>query len=283
MIRITPQHIYSLRNSTGKPFTDLLDRLIRSSAAILGIPPSDVLDNPRINYPDGGVDTQVNKGAQEGPWAYFKGPTTWQYKAVELEELTDSRVRNEISGSSKDYVRSLLKDGYAFPAAWEAVLPVIAAVELRRRCERLRVWALQKIPFQGNEKEQREARAVVNRVLEQSSSQESEMSVQDKLVAALEPALAAIARRRDEENRQQRIAGLLSSARPYVSTYLRELYNMGDLDYEAICDWEWGRDMEQSVLTELPKQLSGDESNERLRKLVQRILDKELEETGDDE
>jgi hypothetical protein len=86
MIRITPQHIYALRNSTGKPFTDLLDRLIRSSAAILGIPPSDVLDNPRINYRDGGVDTQVNKGAQEGPWDYFKGPTTWQYKAVELDQ-----------------------------------------------------------------------------------------------------------------------------------------------------------------------------------------------------
>lgn len=114
MIRITPQHIYALRNSTGKPFTDLLDRLIRSSAAILGIPPSDVLDNPRINYPDGGVDTQVNKGAQQGPWDYFKGPSTWQYKAVELEELTDSKVQNEISGKSKDYVRSLLQDGYAY-------------------------------------------------------------------------------------------------------------------------------------------------------------------------
>ena len=113
MIRIAPQHIYALRDSTGKPFTDLLDRLIRSSAAIVGIPPSDVLDNPRINYPDGGVDTQVNKGAQQGPWDFFKGPTTWQYKAVQLDELTDSKVRNEISGNSKDYVRSLLKDGYA--------------------------------------------------------------------------------------------------------------------------------------------------------------------------
>src|SRR5208337_3084046 len=39
MIRIAPQHIYALRDSTGKPFTDLLDRLIRSSAAILGIQP----------------------------------------------------------------------------------------------------------------------------------------------------------------------------------------------------------------------------------------------------
>ena len=40
MIRITPEHIYVLRDSTGKPFTDLLDHLIRSSAATLGIAPS---------------------------------------------------------------------------------------------------------------------------------------------------------------------------------------------------------------------------------------------------
>jgi hypothetical protein len=57
MIRIAAENIYVLRNSTGKPFTDLLDRLIRSSAAILGIPATAVLDNPRVNYPDGGVDT----------------------------------------------------------------------------------------------------------------------------------------------------------------------------------------------------------------------------------
>jgi len=88
MIRITPEHIYVLRNSTGKPFTDLLDRLIRSSAALVGIPPSAVLDNPRTNYPDGGVDTQVTTAAtRSDPWNYFEQPSTWQYKAVQLTDL----------------------------------------------------------------------------------------------------------------------------------------------------------------------------------------------------
>jgi hypothetical protein len=92
MIRIAAEHIYVLRNSTGKPFTDLLDRLIRSYAWTLGIPPSAVLDNPRTNHPDGGVDTQVTLGAPD-PWGYFNGASTWQYKAVELKDLTDSKVK----------------------------------------------------------------------------------------------------------------------------------------------------------------------------------------------
>jgi len=113
MIRITAENIYVLRNSTGKPFTDLLDRLIRSYTWTLGIPPSAVLDNPRTNYRDGGVDTQVTVGAPD-PWNYFNGTSTWQYKAVELKDLSDSKVKEEISGESKHYVRSLLRDGYAY-------------------------------------------------------------------------------------------------------------------------------------------------------------------------
>jgi hypothetical protein len=114
MIRIAAEHIYVLRNSTGKPFTDLLDRLIRTSAAIRDIPTSAVLDNPRTNYPDGGVDTQVTIGAQLGPSDYFNGRTTWQYKAVALKDFTNTKIKEEISGDSKDYVRSLLREGYAY-------------------------------------------------------------------------------------------------------------------------------------------------------------------------
>lgn len=115
MIRITPEHIYVLRDSTGKPFTDLLDRLIRCSAGVLGIPPTEVLDNPRTNHPDGGVDTQVTEVATlPDPWTYFNERSAWQYKAVELTDLPDSKVKEEICGKSKDYVRSLLKQGYAY-------------------------------------------------------------------------------------------------------------------------------------------------------------------------
>src|SRR6266567_1252574 len=113
MIRIAAEHIYVLRDSTGKSFTDLLDHLIRCSAWTLGIPPSGVLDNPHTNHPDGGVDTQVTVGAPD-PLGYFSGPSTWQYKAVALKDFTDSKVKAEISADSKDYVRGLLQEGYAY-------------------------------------------------------------------------------------------------------------------------------------------------------------------------
>ena len=100
MFRIAAENIYVLRNSTGKPFTDLLDRLIRTSTWTLGIPPSAVLDNPRTNHPDGGVGTQVTAGAQSDPWGYFNGRSIWQYKAIAVKDLTDSKAKEEISGKN---------------------------------------------------------------------------------------------------------------------------------------------------------------------------------------
>lgn len=114
MIRITAEQIYVMRNSTGKPFTDLLDRLIRSSAATLAIPAPEVLDNPRTNVSDGGVDTQVRVAAGADPQGYFEHPSAWQYKAVATVDLTDAKIKEEISGKSKTYVRELLKQGYAY-------------------------------------------------------------------------------------------------------------------------------------------------------------------------
>ena len=60
------------------------------------------------------MDTQITVGAQADPWGYFSQPSTWQYKAVALKDLNDSKIKEEISGDSKDYVRSLLKAGYAY-------------------------------------------------------------------------------------------------------------------------------------------------------------------------
>jgi hypothetical protein len=115
MIRISAEHIYVLCNSTGRPFTDLLDRLIRTSAAIVGIPPTAVSDNPRTNIPDGGVDTEVSAAASSSdPWNYFATASAWQYKAVEVTSLTDAMLTAEIEGGSKTYVRDLIQRGYGY-------------------------------------------------------------------------------------------------------------------------------------------------------------------------
>jgi hypothetical protein len=114
MFPIRAEHIYVLRNSTGKPFTDLMDRLIRSSATILGIPPSAISDNPRTNVADGGVDTEVSGVAPSDPWNYFTIQSAWQYKAVATVSLTDDKLAEEIEGKSKTYIRELLQKGYGY-------------------------------------------------------------------------------------------------------------------------------------------------------------------------
>ncbi len=98
---------------------------------------------------------------------------------------------------------------------------------------------------QANEKEHREGSAAINRVIEQISGGADEVEVRNKLDGALEPVLAAIPKRIEEEHGQRRINSLLSSAKLHVGTYLNTLCNDGELDYVAICDREWRRGLER--------------------------------------
>jgi hypothetical protein len=113
--------------------------------------------------------------------------------------------------------------------------------------------------------------------------EQDEAEIHDQIEEALEPILAAIPRRVEEERRRQRIAALLSSAKTQVGTYLRRLYSEGELGYEAICDWEWRQELEGIVDAALREELRGDETGEELRKLVEEILEGQLEGTDDDE
>lgn len=115
MIRVRPEDIYALWNSTGRPFTDHLDRLIRSSASVVGIVAATVSDNPRTNVADGGADTEVSAPATlPDRWGYFGMQSVWQYKAIEVSSLTDKQIAEEITAPSKQYVRDLLIRGYGY-------------------------------------------------------------------------------------------------------------------------------------------------------------------------
>jgi hypothetical protein len=141
MIRVRPEDIYALRNSTGRPFTDHLDRLIRSSASVVGIVAASVSDNPRTNLADGGADTEVSARATlPDRWGYFGAESVWQYKAVEVGSLTDKLIAEEITAPSKQYVRDLLVRGYGYrfcichdgTAERKAEIKVVLAAEIRR-------------------------------------------------------------------------------------------------------------------------------------------------------
>jgi hypothetical protein len=201
------------------------------------------------------------------------------HDATDSEEIrVQALARNAIQKTSEQ------ADGETcFAAACHAVAPVLATIELRRQREKLRAWALQKLPRQANEKEQRESRAAINRVIEQMSGGEDEVEVRDKLDEALEPVLTAIPKRIEEEHRRQRINALLGSAKLHVGTYLDALYNAGELDYEAICDWEWRRELEGIVDAELKNELRSDETSTELIELVEEILEVQLQGPDDDE
>jgi hypothetical protein len=201
------------------------------------------------------------------------------YDATDSEKIrVQSLARNAIQQAGEQ----LDVETY-FGAAWHALAPLLATIELRRQRERLRAWALQKLPRQANEKEQRESRAAINRVIEQVSGEEDETEVRDKLDEALEPVLTAIPKRIEEEHRRQRINALLSSAKLHVGIYLNALYTEGELEYAAICDWEWRRDLEGIVDVELKEKLRGDETSTRLNELVEEVLEVQLEGPEDDE
>lgn len=170
-----------------------------------------------------------------------------------------------------------------FAAAWHATAPVSAVVELRRRREHLRLWASHKLPRHANENEQREARAAINRVIGQVDGSEDEVEVRDKLERTLEPILAGIAVRIEEERCAQRIAGLLASAKGHVFIYVNRLYCKGELDCEAVCDSEWRRELEEIVGAEVKGKLTGNETSMQVEDLVEKIVDRQLDEADDDE
>ena len=114
MIRINAESIYALRDSTGKALTKLMDRLIRHSVSVSRTAQAFVATNLRVNYQDGGVDTQVSTALSVDRRGYFDTETVWQYKAVADNTLTKAKLRGEVEGESKEYLLKLLKAGYAY-------------------------------------------------------------------------------------------------------------------------------------------------------------------------
>ncbi len=110
---ITAADLSRFRDGSGNAFTQFVDGVIRAAAARLMIQPTDVHTNVRVNVRDGGVDTQVNTGADD-PAGRLTQPTLWQYKAQEFSAIDDAAIEHEINAESKEYARSLISKGYAY-------------------------------------------------------------------------------------------------------------------------------------------------------------------------
>ena len=110
---LTADDLRVLLDGVGKGFTGFVDSVLRASAGKFGIPSVDVHTNIRGSVQDGGVDSQVERGADD-PDTRLAFPSVWQYKARKFSEITEVVIRGEIQGSSKEYARELIRKGYAY-------------------------------------------------------------------------------------------------------------------------------------------------------------------------
>jgi hypothetical protein len=134
MIRIKPETVYALRDSTGRALTELMDELIRHSVSVSGVAQAFVSTNLRVNYQDGGVDTQVALPLPVDKRGYFGHKSVWQYKAHEEKTLKKKKLVDEITAPSKTYLKELLQQGYAYRIC-------IADNGPAKRKEQLETWA----------------------------------------------------------------------------------------------------------------------------------------------
>lgn len=70
---ITADHFHVFLDGTGKQFAAFVDSVIRAASAKSGLTPADVHTNLRVSVPDGGVDTQVDRGTERR--GLLAGPT----------------------------------------------------------------------------------------------------------------------------------------------------------------------------------------------------------------
>ncbi|MCI0460833.1 MAG: hypothetical protein L0Z62_28120 [Gemmataceae bacterium] len=116
MWKVEPkQLVAAFRDGIGERWTQFVDALIRTQAAVSGVPDREILTNQRLNIADGGVDTQVNVPIPGEPTGRFASATCWQYKAEEYKRYTPSKRNKKLAAEiRKEYVSELIQRGYAY-------------------------------------------------------------------------------------------------------------------------------------------------------------------------
>ncbi len=111
MWTITPTELRSLRGGGGEPFAGFVNTLLRAQSFKYGIPDSAISTSRQQNVGDGGVDAQINQGADVDKTGRLRCPSAWQYKAVGSKGITEDSVCKEIE---KRYAAQLVKEGYGY-------------------------------------------------------------------------------------------------------------------------------------------------------------------------
>ncbi|MGL6341369.1 MAG: hypothetical protein ACRC80_19775 [Waterburya sp.] len=114
MWTINSSKICTLRTPGGDRFTEFVNALITVEAYTKGLPLSNISTTLRTNIADKGVDAEVRQPASNSFNGWMDVPTCWQYKATEYSNISEAKLREEIKGTTKEYARKLIQNGYGY-------------------------------------------------------------------------------------------------------------------------------------------------------------------------
>lgn len=104
---------FQLLLGNDKPFTSLVDALLRAQGFVSGVLDAEILTNRRTHLADGGVDTEVGQSMPNEETGFLQAPTCWQYKARHFKDVK-GQLKAEIQ---KEYARLLIERGYGYRLA----------------------------------------------------------------------------------------------------------------------------------------------------------------------
>ena len=114
LLTISERDVLNLGGRGGEPFVEVVNRLLRAEAAMIG-QPSAAVTTMSVDERDGGVDARLDV-ARPGSFDWFPTPTCWQWKSGPL------LPKQAIAEIKKPYVRELLEQGYTYRVAVRAGL-----------------------------------------------------------------------------------------------------------------------------------------------------------------
>ncbi|HLL00982.1 MAG TPA: hypothetical protein VK539_10370 [Myxococcaceae bacterium] len=113
VLNTSEEKIRNLFQGKGARFTGFCDALIRSHAAALGVPDSELETTGAVNDPDGGVDTRVRSPMTADPSGWFREKTAWQYKGQSFENV-DKNFPKLLEGK---FLQECIEEGFAYRLA----------------------------------------------------------------------------------------------------------------------------------------------------------------------
>jgi hypothetical protein len=124
VLTVSERDVLDLGGRGGEPFVDLVNRLLRAEATMVGKPAAAVV-SMNVDERDGGVDARLDI-SRPSSFDWFPARTCWQIKSGSLPP------KKAIAEINKPYVRELLKQGYTYRLAVRAGLTPLKRANLEK-------------------------------------------------------------------------------------------------------------------------------------------------------